>query len=249
MIKRKYGWKKDKPDSRDRMYPKPRGLVKPKKVDLAPGCSPVEDQSDLGSCTANAGVGLLEFLEIKDKIPFSDFSRLYVYYNERVEDGDVNEDAGSELRTAAKVMAKYGACSEKSWPYDVNKFAVKPPATCYKEGMQHKITSYWKLNTLDDILSCLADGYPVMFGFDVYSCMESDAVAKTGMLPMPGKHDQLLGGHAVVFVGYDMDKKLFKVRNSWGPNWGDKGYFYMPFDYVLKGLASDYWTIRKGQGM
>jgi C1A family cysteine protease len=247
MIAIKYGWIKDSPDARDRLYNKPRGLRRPKKQDLRPACSPIENQTTLGSCTANAAVGTTEFLEIKDKVQFIDFSRLYVYYNERVMDGTVNEDAGSQLRTAAKAMAKWGVCNEKSWPYNVDKFTIKPPAKCYTEGAKHKITSYRRLGTLDDILDCLAEGYPVMFGFDVYSCLNE--VGADGLLRMPTEDDEYEGGHAVVFVGYDMAKKLLIVRNSWGVEWGDKGYFYMPFDYVLKGLASDFWTIRKGENM
>jgi C1A family cysteine protease len=248
-IVRKYGWIKDTPDARDKKYAKPRGLKRPKKVDLRSACSPIEDQKSTGSCTANAAVGLLEFLEIKDNVLFKDFSRLYVYYNERVIDGTVDEDAGSQLRTAAKALAQWGACNEKLWPYDEKKFTKKPPAKCYTDGEKHKITVYRRLDSLDDILDCLAEGYPVMFGFEVYECMQSLEVAKTGHLPMPKPNEELIGGHAVVFVGYDVDKKLFIVRNSWGPGWGDKGYFYMPFSYITEGLASDFWTIRKGIGM
>jgi len=170
---------------------------------------------------------------------------LFVYYNERVEDDTVKEDAGSTLRTGAKVLAMYGACSEKLWPYKVDKFTRKPTPKCYADGAKHKITSYWRLNSLDDILNCLAEGYPVVFGFDVYTCMETEKVAKTGKLPMPTSKDEMVGGHAVLFVGYDMSKKMFIVRNSWGIEWGDKGYFYMPFAYVTKELASDFWTIRR----
>lgn len=244
-IVRKYGWIKDKPDSRDLIYPIDRDVKIPQKVDLRPSCSDVEDQADLGSCTANALAGALEFLEVKNKTAFVDVSRLYIYYNERRADGDVYEDAGSTIRTGAKVLAQYGACNEKMWPYDTTRFTIKPTAACYTDGAKHRISSYTRITSFNGILQCLATGYPIAFGFDVYTCMETEEVAKTGMLPMPGPDDYMVGGHAVLFVGYDQGKKLFIVRNSWGASWGDKGYFYMPFDYVDQGLASDFWTIKK----
>jgi C1A family cysteine protease len=216
----------------------------PSKVDLSSQCSPIENQGTLGSCTANALVGNLEFLELKDHLPFVDMSRLFIYYNERLLEGTVKEDSGAALRDGIKSLAKAGCCSEKDWPYDVTKFTKKPSVVCYTKALFHKIQSYRSLQTQNELLTCLASGYPFVFGISVYGSFESEIVAKTGIVPMPSPTESNLGGHAVCGVGYDQSTKLFKVRNSWGTGWGDKGYFYLPFEYVNK-LASDFWTIRK----
>jgi C1A family cysteine protease len=249
MIERKWGWKKDLPDPRDPRYTAPKGVIVPRHVDLRAGCSAVEDQSDLGSCTANALVGALEFLELKDGVKFGDFSRLMVYYNERVVEGTINEDGGAMIRTGVKVLHTQGVCYEPTWPYDISKFAVKPPARAYAEAKEHCITSYEKIYDTDQIFACLASGYPISFGFAVFECMKSEETARAGILTMPKPNEEMLGGHAVLMVGYDMDKNVLIVKNSWGPTWGDYGYFYMPFGYVEEGYCDDFWTIRKGTGM
>ena len=248
MAKRKYGWKRDLPDRRDKIFPLPKGKVLD-IVDLRDDCSPVEDQSALGSCTANAIAGGLEFLEIKDGLPFVDFSRLFIYYNERMDDGNVPSDEGSTIRTGMRVLKQYGACDEKLWPYDIAKFAKKPPTKCYTDGLKHVISSYFRIKDLNGIMACVSSGYPVMFGFTVFESFETQEVAKTGMMVMPSEQEKMLGGHAVMICGYDRPKKILTVRNSWGTAWGDKGYFYMPFDYVTEGLADDFWTVKKGIGM
>ena len=169
-VVRGYGWVPDLPDQRDFLYRAIRVVppVLPHQVDLRPSCSPVENQGNLGSCTANALVGALEFLENKNKKPFADLSRLFVYYNERVIEHTVKTDSGAMLRDGIKTLAKQGVCKEKTWPYIVSKFAVKPAAKCYKEAALHTITSYHRILTQDEMLECLADGYPFVFGFTVY---------------------------------------------------------------------------------
>jgi C1A family cysteine protease len=252
MTTHQFGWIPDRPDQRDHMFSAVyRAIPKlPASIDLRPICSPVEDQSTLGSCTANALVGALEFLERKDGVPFTDLSRLFVYYNERVIEHTVASDSGAMIRDGIKTLAKQGVCSEANWPYVVTKFKNKPTKACYAEAKTHIITSYQRIQTLDGMRSCLAAGYPFVFGFTVYASFESSQVAKTGVVPMPAKGESVLGGHAVVAVGYKDSTKRFIVRNSWGTSWGLQGYFTMPYNYLTNPqLASDMWTIRIAQGV
>jgi C1A family cysteine protease len=242
-----YGWQPDLPDQRDRTYAAiaapPKKL--PRSVDLRATCSSVENQGQLGSCTANALVGNLEFLEKKAGQPPTDLSRLFIYYNERAIEGTVSQDAGAMIRDGVKTLAKQGACPEADWPYVVNQFAAKPPAACYKEGLEHQIVSYHRIASVQEMRMCLAEGYPFVFGFTVYDSFESAAVAKTGKLNLPKKTEKVLGGHAVMAAGYDDATKRFLVRNSWGTDWGMQGYFTIPYDYLdNRNLSDDFWTIR-----
>jgi C1A family cysteine protease len=244
-----YGWQPDLPDHRDLLYRAiaPKRVKLPSKVDLSAGCSPVENQGSLGSCTANALVGALEFLEKKDGAVFVDLSRLFVYYNERAIEGAVDQDSGALLRDGIKSLAKLGVCAELRWPYRVSHgtFKKKPPRSCYTAAKKHQIKSYHRLNTVDEMRTCLADGYPFVFGFTVYSAFESDEVAKSGILHLPKRSEQVEGGHAVMAVGYNESKKRFLVRNSWNTDWGMKGYFTMPYAYLSdRNLSDDFWTIR-----
>jgi C1A family cysteine protease len=247
-----YGWLPDIPDNRDHMYGAVRKVPAklPAKADLRPGCSKVEDQKELGSCTANALAGALEFLMKKNKVKFADMSRLFIYYNERVIEHSVKTDSGAMIRDGIKTLAKQGACKEKSWLYDIAKFAVKPPKACYTEALDYQILSYARLNTLDEMRACLAEGFPFVFGFSVYDGFETQQMAKTGVLNMPKKGEQMLGGHAILAVGYDDAAKRLIIRNSWGTAWGMKGYFTMPYGYVTnRNLSDDFWTIRSGEKM
>jgi C1A family cysteine protease len=247
-----YGWVPDVPDQRDYLLSAVMRIPAklPSKVDLRPLCSKVEDQGQLGSCTANALAGALEFLERKDKVAFEDVSRLFIYYDERAIEHTIASDSGAMIRDGIKTLAKQGVCSEKKWPYVISKFKVKPGAACYKDGLNHQITSYHRILTLDEMRSCLAEGFPFVFGFTVYESFESQAVASTGVVNMPKPSEKSLGGHAVLGVGYDDSKKRFIVRNSWGDKWGIKGYFTMPYKYVAdRNLSDDFWTIRRGKNM
>ncbi len=242
-----YGWLPDRPDQRDKLYSAIAAPPKkiPASVDLRALCSPVEDQGELGSCTANALVGNLEFLEKKARRPVVDLSRLFVYYNERVMEGTVNEDSGAMIRDGVKSLVKQGVCAEQRWPYNISKFAVKPPAACYQEALEHQVISYHRILTLQEMRMCLAEGYPFVFGFTVYESFESPEVAKTGTLNLPAPGERALGGHAVMAVGYDDAAKRFTIRNSWGADWGLKGYFTIPYAYLdSRNLADDFWTIR-----
>lgn len=250
-ISKKYGWKKDKSDHRDRIL-KFTAIdldTLPKKVDLRDKCSPVENQTTLGSCTANSVVGALEYLENltgNTGSLFENFSRLFVYYNTREIGGTLEEDSGGSLRDTIKALANFGTCNETVWTYDIEKFRIRPCEECYSEGVTHKITEYSRLDSFPDMLSCLAAGFPFVFGFSVYTGFEGPAMASTGVLNLPGADEIFMGGHAVCAVGYDMDAKTVLVRNSWGADWGQGGYFTIPFAYISNpALAADFWTIRK----
>jgi C1A family cysteine protease len=245
----RYGWIRDIPDQRDLLYAAPpEFLLKlPSSVDLRPQCPPVYDQGELGSCTANAIAADLEFDQMKEKqsqifVP----SRLFIYYNERVMEGTVASDSGAQIRDGIKSVAKQGACPENLWPYDITKFAVKPPQQCYTQALKYKAVQYQRVSQISNQLKgCLASGYPFVFGFTVYESFESLQVSQTGHAPMPSATEAVVGGHAVMAVGYDDSQNWFIVRNSWGEEWGMQGYFTLPYTYLLdQNLASDFWTIR-----
>jgi len=242
-----YGWLPDRPDHRDKLY---TAIAKPPKklpasVDLRPLCSRVENQKELGSCTANALVGNLELLEKKAGKPATNLSRLFVYYNERVLEGTVNEDSGAFLRDGIKTLVKQGVCTEKKWPYVISRFAAKPSLSCFDQALDHQVLSYHRILSLKEMRMCLAEEFPFVFGFTVYESFESDEVERSGQVNMPKPGEQDVGGHAVMAVGYDDAKKRFLIRNSWGTGWGLKGYFTMPYDYLAdRNLSDDFWTIR-----
>ena len=249
-MQRNYGWKPDVPDARDYRIMAPVEMSLPEKVDLRLGCSPVEDQGQLGSCTGNALVGCLEYLEKKDGLPVTDLSRLFVYYQERAMEGTINSDSGAQIRDGIKALATTGVCSEKLWAYDISMFRRKPSKKAYADAKVHTITEYRRLATVREMKMALAAGFPFVFGFSVYESFESEAVAKTGIMPCPGKGERLLGGHAVAAVGYDDQRGVFIVRNSWGSSWGDEGYFYMPQTYLAnRDLSDDCWVIMRGNNL
>jgi C1A family cysteine protease len=245
----RYGWVPDLPDHRDHRYePATEQLHRalPPGVDLRQQCpAEIYDQGQLGSCTANAIAAAFEFDLLKQGL--SDFmpSRWFIYYNERAIEGTVDSDSGAMIRDGIKSVAKQGVCSEDVWPYDVDEFTRRPPKRCYSEALHHQVTSYQRVTqSLDQMRSCLSVGHPFVFGFTVYDSFESDEVAQTGVVSMPGPDEAMLGGHAVLAVGYDDSAARFLVRNSWGPDWGDGGYFTMPYDYLTnRGLASDFWAL------
>jgi C1A family cysteine protease len=241
------GWKPDLRDQRDRIYTMPPEITAkplPTSVDLRSGCPPVADQGALGSCTAFAITGLLGYDQIKQGEIFTRLSELFVYYNERMKEGTILIDAGASIRDGIKSVKVQGACTEDLWPYTIRKFAMYPGSLCYQEAKKHQALSYARVpRLLRQMQGCLAAGYPFVFGFSVYESFESDQVANTGIVPMPDKTEVLLGGHAVMACGYK--DNVFIVRNSWGASWGDGGYCYMPFSYLLNSsLAGDFWTIR-----
>lgn len=243
----RYGWIPDLPDVRD--FPYIRLAISipplPPATDLRPGCTPVENQGVLGSCTAQALVGNLEFLKKKTLKKTLNFSRLFLYYNERLIRHTVRTDSGASLRDGIKTLVKAGDCLEKVWPYTVSRFTVKPAKTAYTDALHYQILSYYRLHSLREMKHTLSLGYPFVFGFAVYESFESDEVKKTGIMPMPDPEERMLGGHAVLAVGYDDGKQTMTIRNSWGKGWGDGGYFFMPYAYLTNpNLSADFWTIR-----
>lgn len=250
-ISRKYGWKPDKKDERD--YQKVFEKLTHKEnelylVDLREKCPLVYDQGDLGSCTANAIAGAYEYDMIKEKetVIFHP-SRLFIYYNEREMEGNVDEDAGAEIRDGIKSVNKQGIVPEEEWPYDISKFTYKPDENLYEEAKKHLAVKYERVKqNLEHMKECLHRGYPFVFGFMVYESFESQEVANTGNMPMPNREtESILGGHAVMCVGYNDKTEKFIVRNSWGTEWGDEGYFYMPYEFMLSEDCSDFWTIER----
>ena len=256
----RYGWKPDLPDARDFLYSAPAIALAalPTTADLRGGCPPVYDQGRIGSCTANAIAAAFEF-DLK-KQNLADFmpSRLFIYYNERAMEGHVQFDSGAQIRDGVKSVATQGVCPETDWPYDDTPAGTdggqfppgardgeQPPDQCYKEALNNRVTTYHRvIQDLDQMRGCLANGSPFVFGFTVYESFESQEVARTGVAPMPQPDEQVLGGHAVLAVGYDDASQRFIVRNSWGPKWGQQGYFTLPYAYLTtRGMASDFWTL------
>ena len=242
-----YGWMPDVPDHRDLVYAAARITTLPPSVDLRPGCPPVYDQGQLGSCTANAIAAAIQFEQIRQKEPkpFAP-SRLFIYYNERVMEHTVGQDAGAQIRDGMKSVNHIGACPETDWPYVITKFAQKPPTRAFKDARLGKALSYQRVvQTLDQMKGCLASGLPIVLGISVYESFESQQVARSGIVPMPPISEKLLGGHAILAVGYNDAEQRFVMRNSWGTSWGMQGYFTIPYAYLTdSNLCDDLWMIQ-----
>jgi C1A family cysteine protease len=292
-VKRGMGWRPDYPDFRDNtvendeVAPKLKvlgqkdslkamftkmGLGKsskaklPTETDLREWCSPVEDQQDLGSCTANAGVAIVEYFERRAFGKHIDASRLFLYKvtrNLMKETGDT----GAYLRSTMGALTLFGLPPEEYWPYNTKDFDVEPPAFCYGFAQNYQAIKYYRLDPprtspavlLNRIKSNLSAGLPSMFGFTVYTSI-SQADDNGGKIPYPTAGDKIEGGHAIATVGYDDSMKIkntnksgvettgaFLIRNSWGTGWGDGGYGWLPYDYVTNGLAEDWWSLLKNE--
>ncbi|MGF7229249.1 MAG: C1 family peptidase [Candidatus Saccharibacteria bacterium] len=247
------GWVPDLPDQRDKIYEplKKLGLAPlPEHVDLRTECPAVYDQGQLGSCTANALAAAFDFDRHKQGKPFMTPSRLFIYWNERSLEGTTNSDAGANIRDGVKVLRKIGTPPETDWPYVISTFTEKPSAKSFTDASANQALTYQRIqrptgDATRDMQTCLAEGYPFVSGISVYQSFESPTTNKTGIIPMPGKGETLLGGHAILVIGYDSTKQWFVCRNSWGTVWGDKGYFYLPFAYLSsRNLSSDMWVIK-----
>jgi C1A family cysteine protease len=236
----------------------------PVSVDLREWCSPVEDQRHLGACTAHAGVGVIEYYERKSFGRHIDASRLFLYKVTR-NLMKMKGDTGAYLRTTIGGMVLFGVPPEEYWPYadDQEKFDKEPPAFCYAFAQNYKTIRYYRHDppgllppaVLSRVKTHLAVGHPSMFGFTVYSSIEM--ADDRGAIPFPARSERILGGHAVVAVGYDDRVKIANrasghettgallIRNSWGTGWGEHGYGWLPYEYVLRGLAEDFWSILK----
>jgi C1A family cysteine protease len=245
---KRYGWRRDLPDHRDfKLAPPtlaPADL--PPLVDLRPQCPQVYDQGNLGSCTANAIAAAFEFELLRQKLADFTPSRLFIYYNERVMEGDPGQDNGAQIRDGMSSVATLGVCQEVQWPYNEWAFDQKPDPVCYTDALANKANQYLSIAAdLIHLKACLAGGFPFVLGISVYESFESPAVAQSGIVPLPAPQEDCVGGHAILCVGYDDSKQAFLMRNSWGSDWGLGGYFYLPYAYVINmGLGSDFWTIR-----
>ena len=247
---RKFGWKKDLHDPRDFKFKvsapsTPRVL--PTLVDLRDKMPPIYDQGTLGSCTANALGAAFQSEQIKLNKPNWIPSRLFIYYNERVIEKTVHEDGGAMIRTGIKTMVSEGVCPESMWKYVIGRFTKKPCPECYKEALNNQVTEYLRISphTIQGVKECLADGYPVVFGFTLYESMMTQDVSRSGIVPLPMVNERPIGGHAVMAVGYDDSIESLIVRNSWGTSWGIDGYFYLPYWFITTpNAAADFWTIR-----
>ncbi len=273
------GWLPDYPDFRDYTIEKieteqnekllsPIGLDRvdasslPATVDLRKWCSPVENQGQIGSCTANAGIGVVEYFENRAFGKYLNASRLFLYKATR-DFAKLSGDSGAFLRSTMGALALFGVPPEDYWPYTDKSpdFDKEPPAFCYSFASNYKSVKYFRHDSnelskdavLESVKKSLAGGIPSMFGFTVYNSISQ--AAKTGKIPFPGKNEKILGGHAIVAVGYDNKMKIknttsesetvgaLLIRNSWGAEWGDKGYGWLPYDCVLEETAVDFWSI------
>lgn len=224
-------------------------LAIPNKYSLRAKMGPVYDQGQLGSCTANALCGLIQYLLPKAvNNSFFNGSRLFLYYNERKLEGTINQDSGAYLHTGIATLKQFGICPETDWPYDILKYSFLPPSISYTNALKRKVlTAYGIPMNITSMKQAIFKGLPFVIGIVVFSSFESEEVSKTGVVPMPGINEQTLGGHAVLCIGYDDTTRRFLCKNSWGPNWGDKGYFTIPYAYFsnTNNYASDFWTISK----
>lgn len=236
-----FGWKPDLPDIRDHYYVAQLKGELPLSVDMRKDCPPVYDQGKLGSCTANAIAAALDFERHKQAEAFITPSRLFIYYNERLDDNTVESDSGASIRESVKTVHKKGACTEQEWPYHIDMFAVEPPPFAYEQAVQYEALKYLRIPQTELAMkSCLAEGYPFVCGITVYDSFMSKNPIKT----LPDILDNIAGGHAVMIVGFTTDG-YWIMRNSWGVKWGEFGYCYLPKDYLLNpDLSDDRWSLR-----
>lgn len=240
----KFHWVKDKTDSRDYIY-KSTPVRTPTSVDLRQWCTLIEDQGNLGSCTGQAIAGAIEYLNKKSG-KITDVSRLFIYYYERAILGTIGYDSGAYIRDGIKVVSKNGAPLEQYWPYVIRRYTTQPNNTALNDAARRKVTLYERVTNLQGCINALANGYPITVGFYVYSSFMGSSVTSTGVMPYPNtSRERLLGGHAVLLVGYNNTTNRFIARNSWGTGWGDRGYFYMPYQVIDNRLMSDdFWIIK-----
>ena len=231
----------DDHDPRDHLFAAAEAPVpEPPAVDLSDKLPAPWDQGNLGSCTGHGSAGAIAFLH-QGFMP----SRLQLYGQGRQLEGTFTQDAGAMIRDVVKQAAKLGVAPETDWPYVVSKFARAWPAKATADGAKHLISTYERVTALDGFYQALARGFPVIVGLTLYQSFESDAVAQSGVVPMPQKGEQPLGGHCVLVVGYDKAAGTFKVRNSWGTGWGDGGHFHLPAAYLASPkLTSDCWVVK-----
>ena len=242
-----YGWRKSHPNFHKKLLfelAPPPEIIVPALIDLRTDGNepPIYDQGQEGSCTGNANGRLVEALE-----PGFMPSRNFLYYNGRAREGTTGQDCGAEPLDVLTALENLGVCSETDWPYDTSKFAIKPSDLAYANALLNK--KFVATNILQDLNhlgACLAQGFRFSLGITVFESFESEEVAQTGMVPIPGPDEQEVGGHDICIVGKMDSIQRFIVANSWGDRWGDKGYCYLPYAYVLNpNLSADFFTLRK----
>lgn len=246
----RFGWKPSLPDPRDHVA-NTATLKIAVEVDPRKAMSEPYDQGQLGSCTGNAIAGCVEYDASLNKAAFGVPSRLFIYYGERVIEGTVSQDSGAYGRDGFKVAKTLGVPPETDWPYDTNRFTEKPPAKAYSDAAKHKIKSYVKVpQSQASVQRVLSNRQTVAFGFSVFESFEGDEIARTGIMPVPGPGERMLGGHEVLIVGYLKQYPHHAlVRNSWGPGWGLGGYFLFPWQVLLDpNMADDFRTIPRPAG-
>jgi len=210
------------------------------KVDLRESAGVVEDQYYLGSCSANAIANAYEMLVMQyNPTTFTEISRLFIYYNARLIEGTVNDDSGAFISDALEGVQKYGLCSESLWPYNVEKFNVEPTSECYENAKSRSISNVKAIETIKQTLETINRNQPVVFGIMISADFQRVGF-RNSVIEMPTPENEKTG-HAMSLVGYDLDKKLFLAKNSFGPAWGDRGYCWIPFDYMEE-KAYDAWT-------
>jgi len=244
------------PDFRDKPYAARLAAAPPLEVDLRSVMPPVYDQGSLNSCAANSTAAAMEYE--RDRQGLSDFvpSRLFIWYNGRALEGSIASNMGVFNRDAIKVLNTDGVCAEAMWSYDPAMFRAAPPKYCYVTALTDRAVSYEGIYTLESLKDAIASKLSVVFTFSLYESFYSPEVQQTGVVPMPAPNEQHIGFHSVLAVGYSDPKGQVIVRNSWSASWGDKGYFYMPYQYLtgpaassdsasIEGayLTSDFWSI------
>jgi C1A family cysteine protease len=229
------------PDDRDYIYRSDNTEVLRESVDLRKWDTIVESQKSLGSCSSNALTNAYE-LCVNRMYPeyFTHLSRLFVYYNTRLEYGDIQKDEGIYLKDGLKSLTKFGVCSEELWPYDLEKFDDRPSDECYEDAKKRKILKYEKLISTYYIAEVLNHNKPVVFGMEIYESF-MDLNERISTVYLPSRKEMSLGGHAMCMVGYDLKNRLFLAKNSFGTSWGDNGYCWIPFEYIRQ-EGYDIWT-------